>query len=146
MEPVAPSIRLLAELFATRPDELRFPDVDVEVLATCMQDVVGMAEAVLTAEASLSAARAALQDAQELLLQKAQRALAYVRVYAEADPALNAQIAVIALPRPTKRGGTEAVVQPAESPVKRRRRRVETRVTNVASVPESELPFDAVAL
>src|SRR5690242_11777275 len=64
---------------------VRFPDVDGEVIAAAAAETRDRAAAVARAEADLEAARAALAEAQDRLLARSQRALAYARVYGEDD-------------------------------------------------------------
>lgn len=68
------------------------------------------AHAVLVAaQLALEAARRSLVERQEVLLQQVQRALAYARVYAEADEALSAQLEAVTLPRAAKRARTDGL-------------------------------------
>ena len=58
----------------------------------------------------------AIHPAVRALLQRAQRALAYVRVYAESDPTLTASLEAIGLPRATRRAAAgDALVLSAAS-------------------------------
>ena len=108
-------IQTLLAVFSTSLADVRFADVDGEVLARLAGDVDTAAEAVAAAQAALDTAREGLQERQETLLQHAQRALAYARVYAETDEPLSAQLEAISLPRPSRRvRGEEALVLSAE--------------------------------
>jgi hypothetical protein len=99
MEPIALPIRTAIDLFQTALAEVRFPDVDARTLASAAAEVDAAGQAVATAQAALDSARCALQERQDALLAKVQRAIAYARVYAENDEALTQRLDAIALPR-----------------------------------------------
>jgi len=103
MSAISTPVQTVLDLFATDLADVRFGDVDSKMLAGLASDVQAAAEAVASAQALLDDARSKLQERQDALLQQAQRALAYARVYAEADAALSARIEAIALPRPARR-------------------------------------------
>jgi multidrug efflux pump subunit AcrA (membrane-fusion protein) len=112
---VLPPIQTLLDLFTTSLAEVRFADVDGQTLARFAEQVESAAETVAAAQSALDAAREALQEKQDSLLQQAQRALAYARVYAESDEALSAQLDAVTLPRASRRArGEEALVLSAE--------------------------------
>jgi hypothetical protein len=110
MEHVAVSlaIQTILDLFATDLAEVRFADLDAKALERVATDVKSAADVVASAELALEAARAALQEKQDALLQHTQRALAYARVYAENDEAMSVRLEAITLPRPTRRSRTSA--------------------------------------
>ncbi|MGH7435949.1 MAG: hypothetical protein ACRENE_09770 [Polyangiaceae bacterium] len=103
MSTTHPAVQALLELFATSLADVRFADVDGPSLARCAAEVEVAAQAEVVARLALDAAAAALQEKQEALLQRAQRALAYARVYAESDPALAASLESIGMPRAARR-------------------------------------------
>jgi len=115
-------IRTLLDLFTTSLADVRFADVDGQTLGRSAAEVEAATEAVASAQATLDAAREVLQLKQDVLLQRAQAALAYARVYAEGDEALGSQLDGVSLPRSTRRSrGTEGLVlssepQPAPRP------------------------------
>lgn len=96
---ISPALQALLELFNQELARVKFPDVDGEVLGEAAARVREKAEEVARAQAALEAARQGLYEAQELLLQKGQRALAYARVYAEDDAELSAKLDAVGLPR-----------------------------------------------
>lgn len=102
-DPISPALRALLELFATELAEVRFPDVDAEVLDDAAAAVREKAEAVAKAQAALDAARLSLHESQDVLLQKGQRALAYARVFSEENAELSAKLEGINLPRATRK-------------------------------------------
>jgi hypothetical protein len=122
MTAIPAPIQTVLDLFTTSLADVRFADVDGPTLARLAAGVEAAALAVATAQAALDAARDALQERQDALLQHAQRALAYARVYAEGDAALSQQLDTVTLPRPTRRARAEdalvlaADVQPAPRP------------------------------
>jgi hypothetical protein len=115
-------VQTILTLFTTSLADVRFADVDGPTLARLAAGVEAAAEAVATAQSALDAARDALQERQDALLQQAQRALAYARVYAEGDAVLSEQLDTVNLPRPSRRARGEdtlvlsADVQPAPRP------------------------------
>jgi ElaB/YqjD/DUF883 family membrane-anchored ribosome-binding protein len=116
MTAVSAAIQAVIDLFAEPLRELRFADVDAATLDEFAASAQAAAAVVTTAETELARARHTLQERQDALLQHAQRALAYARVYAEADPALSEQLDQIALPRLPKRprvDGDVLVLEPA---------------------------------
>lgn len=103
-DPISPALRALLELFTTELAEVRFPDMNGEVLDAAAEQVREQAEAVARAQAALEAARQALHESQEALLQKGQRALAYARVFSEENVELSAKLDGIHLPRAARKG------------------------------------------
>ncbi|WNG43178.1 hypothetical protein F0U60_02995 [Archangium minus] len=103
-DPISPAMRALLEVFSTELSEVKFPDVDAEVLEEAASRVRAQAEAVAKAQAALEAARQALGESQEALLQKGQRALSYARVFAEEDEALSTKLEAISLPKAARKG------------------------------------------
>src|SRR5690606_10929948 len=99
MDPVTPAIRKIYEVFESEGERLSFPDLDARVVSQGVSQVEAAASAVIEAEAALVAARAALEHAQGNLLKTSQRALAYLRLYAEGQPELLKVVEQIALPR-----------------------------------------------
>ncbi|PTL84738.1 hypothetical protein [Vitiosangium sp. GDMCC 1.1324] len=102
-DPISPAMRALLEVFSTELSEVKFPDVDAEVLEEAAGRVRAQAEAVAKAQAALEAARQALGESQEALLQKGQRALSYARVFAEEDAELSTKLEAISLPKPARK-------------------------------------------
>jgi hypothetical protein len=126
MDAIAAPIQDLLTLFTTALADVRFGDVDAKTLARAAADVESAADVVAAAQAALDSAREVLQERQEALLQQAQRAVAYARVYAESDDALTERLAAIALPRPARRArasGEALVLSPDPEPAARPRGR-----------------------
>jgi hypothetical protein len=139
-----PAVQALLDLFATSLADVRFADVDWPSLARCAAEVEAAAQAEAVARSALDAANLALQEKQEALLQRAQRALAYARVYAESDTTLTASLEAISLPRATRRATVgDALVLSAASdtsprPRGRRRKRPAAVPTLEMSMPGTE--------
>jgi hypothetical protein len=102
-DPVSSAVQEVVDLFTKELSHLRFGDLEAGVLAGSADDVKAVAADVAGAEAVLESSRARLAEKQDALLLKAQRALAYARVYAEGQPELAARIEQIALPRGARR-------------------------------------------
>jgi len=107
MTAIPPAVQTVLDLFTTDLADVRFGDLDAPALARIASDVEAASEVVVAAQLALDVARGALHERQETLLQQAQRALAYARVYAEADLALTARLDAIALPRASRRSRNE---------------------------------------
>jgi hypothetical protein len=134
-------IQTLLDLFTTSLADVRFADVDGQALVRYAADVEAAAEAVAAAQLALDATREALQEKQDALLQQAQRALAYARVYAESDAALSDRLDAVSLPRAARRSRAEdaLVLSSAPQPTTRPRGRPrKARVT--ASTLETMVP------
>lgn len=101
-ESLEPSLRELVELFAGPLATLTFPGVDSRALVTLAAQVEADASELARLEATVAALRARLTDARDELLPRAQRALAYARVYADGDGSaeLAARLDALVLPRP----------------------------------------------
>lgn len=107
MNAIPTPVQTVLDLFATHLPAVRFGDLDAQSLARTAGEVQAAAEAVAVAQASLDSARGALHERQEAMLGQVQRALAYARVYAEADEELTARIDAVALPRGQRRSRAE---------------------------------------
>ncbi|HEX8823134.1 MAG TPA: hypothetical protein VF794_24610 [Archangium sp.] len=152
-DPISPAMRALLEVFSTELSEVKFPDVDVEVLDEAAARVKAQAEAVAQAQAALEAARQALGESQEALLQKGQRALAYARVFAEEDASLSMKLEAISLPRAARKvarpegGAPEVAAQNDETAPKRRGRPPKSRPSAPlfadGSAPEAVVAVEA---
>jgi hypothetical protein len=148
MSAIPSPVRTVLYLFTSDLADVRFGDVDGQTLARAAADVESSADVVASAASSLETARGALHERQEALLQQAQRALAYARVYAEADEALSARLDAITLPRPTRRArgaseptSTDVLVLTAEPQPPRPRgrpRKVPALALVAATEPEPE--------
>ncbi len=139
MTAIPQPIQSLLELFRTSLAEVRFADLDGTSLARCAEEVEAAAVSLASAQLTLDAARQALQDKQEALLQRAQRALAYARVYAETDESLARQLDAVALPRPARRSRVEdALVLSAEPQPAPRPRGRPRKVPAIAAVAEAD--------
>lgn len=151
-DPVSSAVQEVVDLFTGELAQLRFGDLEGPVLARASEEVKVVAAEVATAECMLEAARARLAEKQDALMQKAQRALAYARVYAEGHPELAARLDQIAIPRAARRAsrfdsnpfeGDEAAS--AGEAVARRRgrpRKIDSGATLLA-LP-TEVPLDPV--
>lgn len=101
--PIPTPAQLVLDFFDNELAGVKFPDVDQKVLQDSAERVFALAEEVSRAEASLQAARDALQEGVDQLVGRCQRALAYARVYAEEDADLSRRLDAIALPKAPRR-------------------------------------------
>jgi hypothetical protein len=138
-------IQTLLELFATSLADVRFADVDGQTLGRCAAEVEAAAEGVAAAQAALDAVRETLRQKQDALLQMAQCALAYARVYAESDEALTSKLDGVSLPRSTRRprvGAEGLVLSPEPQPAPRPRGRPKKTPAAQPAVEELLLPAE----
>jgi hypothetical protein len=82
-------------LYSDAMPEVRFPDVDLEVLESTAAELRDALLSVERATAELEAARTAAQRHGELLEARVERALSYARVFAQGDGPLSERIAAI---------------------------------------------------
>lgn len=121
-EAVNPAIRELLVIFAEALAGVSFPDVDGKALAVQAAQVEERAVELRRLEATLDEARRRLAEAQDALAQRALRAVAYARVFADGDAALSARLEALVLPRPrSTRAVTAAAVTPDGGPRRRGR-------------------------
>jgi ElaB/YqjD/DUF883 family membrane-anchored ribosome-binding protein len=118
-DPISTTATRVLDLFHGPLAEVRFPDVDRELLDADAAAVRDAARAVRDAEQALSAAKDALEAAQRALRERAQRALAYARIFAEARPELAAAIGA----GPAPGGASLSRIGAEETPGRRRRAR-----------------------
>lgn len=130
---ISPPVQAVLELFETEFAELKFPDIDLDVLKEAAHGVQERSEAVAQAEAALQKARDLLSESQESLLHKCQRALAYARVYAEDNTELVRRLEAMNLPRSSRGGRGALPLQSSPSEARPLARRV--RRTNPPSGP-----------
>jgi hypothetical protein len=112
--PIPTAVKELLALFDGPLADVRFPDVDGATLREQVASVDAAVKDVEAAAAAWAEAKRTVDARLEALLQKAQRTLAYARVYAEDKPELDAQLAALVLPkwgdpRGTKTNGAEPV-------------------------------------
>lgn len=116
--PASDSIPLFARevisLYAEAMPDVRFPDLDLEVLESTAAELRSALLSVERATAELEAARAAARQHSELLEARTARALSYARVFAEGNAVLTERI--VALGR-----SKDATVAPSAPPKKRGR-------------------------
>jgi hypothetical protein len=98
--PIDPVIQSVLDLFTAELAAVKFPDMDRAVLESAAEVVKRNAATVTQAETALATARTALEDSLEILLQRAMRAIAYARVYADQSPELRSKVDAIPLARP----------------------------------------------
>jgi hypothetical protein len=112
--PIPTAVKELLALFDGPLADVRFPDVDGATLREQVASVDAAVKDVEAAAAAWAEAKRTVDARLETLLQKAQRTLAYARVYAEDKPELDAQLAALILPkwgdpRGIKTNGAETV-------------------------------------
>jgi hypothetical protein len=108
MTAIPPPVQTVLDLFTTHLPEVRFGDLDAQSLARAAEEVQVASDVAAAAQGALESARVVLHERQEALLSQVQRALAYARVFAEADEALSARLEAVALPRAARRPRADA--------------------------------------
>ncbi len=122
-DPVGAPLRELLALFDNELADVRFPDIDAEVLGAAAGDVEAAFAEVTRLEAALREAQAQLEGTQDVLLNKAGRAVAYSRVFAIGNDELMARIDAINLPRVDRSKGRLQLTTAVEAPKKTRGRK-----------------------
>jgi hypothetical protein len=125
---IPPFAQEVINLYAEAMPEVRFPDLDLEVLENTANELRTALLSVERATAELEAARAAAQQQSELLEARTARALSYARVFAEGNALLTERIVAL--------GRSSATVAPSAPPKKRGRPRKNT--TTDTSLFEAE--------
>lgn len=118
-DPISVSLRDVLAVFDDALADVKFPDVDNDALQAQAKEVEERHAEVRRLEAALEEAKKRLDDAQDGLLNKAQRAVAYARVYADGDVLLSSRLESIALPRAKAKSSPPA--QASSAPKKRGR-------------------------
>jgi ElaB/YqjD/DUF883 family membrane-anchored ribosome-binding protein len=114
-DPIPSAVQEVIDLFVGELASLKFGDLEPTSLAAAAEEVKASAADVIRAEAALENTRAVLAEKRDALLQRAQRALAYARVYAENQPELASRLERIALPRSPRRSAkSEASMRDAK--------------------------------
>lgn len=136
-DPIIPSVRYVLALFGSALQTVKFPDVDGDALGLQALQVEEHAATVKQLEEALHEARKRLEESQETLLQKAWRAVAYARVYADGDPQLSARLEAITFPVRTKSARSAPSTTTAEQPKKRGRPRSVAPDASLFTVPQA---------
>jgi hypothetical protein len=114
-DPTPALARQVLALFRQELEGVQFPELDLDVLESAEQAMLAAQLEVERIEAQLEAARIARAEQVAELETKAERALAYARVYASGDAELSARVAELG--RKKVAGGAAA-----DTPVKKRGR------------------------
>jgi hypothetical protein len=137
-DPLPADVRAVIELFSTQLAKVRFPDIDAGTLRRQEEACRTEAEVVARAREALAAAESTLARRLEELAGTTDRALAYARIYADADPTratLAAAIAAIATPS----------LQPEPAVAPKRRGRPPKRSAELFDAPAHRDDVDAPA-
>ena len=139
---IDPAVADLLALFSGPLQGVRFPDVDHAILSELADTVKRSADEVEQARAMLDAAEAELEERRQALLTRAQRAMAYARIYADGNPELEGELDRIALPGPGPQSESrEAAAAQAGEPERRKRgrpRKVRDGAPPLFAVPAHE--------
>ena len=87
--------RQVIDLYALDLSDVRFPDLDLSSLLYAQSELHAAQLEIERVEAELAEARAVWESRSQALSAKAERALAYARIYAQGDPELAPRIADI---------------------------------------------------
>lgn len=136
-DPVAEPLVALLDVFGAHAPALRFPEVDHAILEGLAEAVREAAAEVTRCEQALAGARQALDERHEALRTRAERAIAYAKIYAEDDTTLRERLDAIELS--PSRAAPRRKAKPKRNP----RRPAKARRTSPAAADESvtELPF-----
>lgn len=103
-DPVSEPLAAVLQVFAAHEAALCFPEVDHASLQALAAELRQAAAEVERCERALHQARLALDDRRDALRTRAERGLAYARIYAEDDPKLRERLEAIDLPAATEPG------------------------------------------
>jgi hypothetical protein len=128
----------LIDLFQGPLASVAFPDVDTLALTRLLAEVEAAHAGVVEAEAALAEARRERETCLDALTQKAQRALAYARVFAEDDAELSARLATIRLPQTSQsaRGSSPGIPPESLAAAPRKRGRPRKVQSEALQMPE----------
>jgi hypothetical protein len=121
--PIPTAVKELLALFDGPLADVRFPDVDGAALREQAASVEAAVRDVEAAAQVWAEAKRTVDARLEVLLQKAQRALAYARVFAEDKPELDATLAALVVPKWGDPRGSKAPAAGAEMAAARKRGR-----------------------
>jgi hypothetical protein len=92
--------RQVIDLYALDLADVRFPDLDLSALLYAQSELHAAQLEIERVEQELVQARAVWESRAQVLTQKAERALAYARIYAQGDAELGPRIADIGRRKP----------------------------------------------
>lgn len=119
--------RQVIDLYAVELSDVRFPDLDLSALLYAQAELHAAQLEVERIEAQLADKRAELEVRSQALVSKAERALAYARVFAQGDEELAPRIADIGRKRSSSsQGPHSASVSGTIAAPKRRGRKPKT--------------------
>ncbi|MCX4245158.1 hypothetical protein [Paraliomyxa miuraensis] len=133
-DPVSEPLAALITVFGEHAGSLCFPDVDHPILEDLAAELRQAAAEVDRQERALAAARHDLDERTRALRTRAERGLAYARIFAEDDDELRQQLETIDL------GGDKAAA-PKRSAKKAPPRRTRRTKPAIADETVTELPF-----
>lgn len=135
-DPVSEPIATLLDVFEARSEALRFPEVDHQTLLTQAEGVRQAAAELQRCEQALAEARRVLDEQQEALLARAERGLAYARVFAQDDPELHEALGELEL-QPRRAASKRAAKKAPRRPARSRRRKADEKDDSVTELPFS---------
>lgn len=127
--PIPTAVKELLALFDGPLADVRFPEVDGTALREQAASVEAGVRDVEAAAAAWAEAKRTVDARLEILLQKAQRALSYARIYAEDKPELDATLAALVLPRWGDPRGNKAGAEVAPARKRGRPRKADATAT-----------------
>lgn len=119
-DPLPAFCREVLQLYTDALAEVRFPDLDLGALEASAEQARAAQLAVERREAQLESARAELREQLEAMSGRAERALAYARIFAQTDPKLLERVEQVSgpqssapatEPRPKRRGRPRKVAE-----------------------------------
>lgn len=131
---IPPFAQDVINLYTEAMPDVRFPDLDLEVLESTAAELRAALLNVERATAELEAARAAAQQQSELLEARTARALSYARVFAEGNALLTERIAAL--------GRSKSAAVPQSAPP-RKRGRPKKSATSDTTLFEGDAASDA---
>ncbi len=137
--PIPAPIQDFYELFKQNFSSVNFPDINLEILDTLINDVHEKMKALNEVYTLINSAQQDLENSQNELLQKSMRALAYAKIYSEDQEELFKQLSGINLTkssRSSKRNSEPGEGKRTRS--KKAEKTEKTEIAEIAKIPEEE--------
>jgi hypothetical protein len=120
---LAAPLREVLDLYAEHYSDVRFPDLDLDILRSAADDVAAAAAEVAAAEASIAPLRERAKAVEAELTQKVVRALSFLKVYVEGDEEQYARLDALTVALLASRRAARKIADPASAPTAERPRR-----------------------
>lgn len=129
---VPQAVRDLLAFYTERYPEVRFGDLDINLLKRAVESIDEAAKEVVAAEEAVAQARANFRSIEGELSQKAGRTLSFLKIFVDGDEEQLALLDAIAMAMPASRKKAKAPSEAASSEPRQRRPRKSKNAENAA--------------